>query len=441
MGGEPGDVMESPQELLAFAKDLFPINRSLTGPGNRETLRRIQEKVPTLAVHEVPSGTECFDWKVPPEWVVHEAYLVSPSGERFADFAVNNLHLVGYSTPIDQEMSLEELQPHLYSLPGQPDAIPYVTSYYAPRWGFCLTDRERQKLAPGQYRAVIRSELRADGHMTYGECLLPGESNDEVLLSTYICHPSMANNETSGMVVTTALAMWLQNQPKRRYTYRIVFIPETIGSIYYVSRHREYLREHVRAGFVVTCVGDDRSYSYLPSRRGGTLADRVALHVLSMHAPDFRRWSFLDRGSDERQYCSPHVDLPVASVMRTKYAAYPEYHTSLDNFDVVTGDGLYGAYTALCRCLDVLERDRVVRAVYPCEPQLGKRGLYSTLSQARAPGEVTERKLRYIDLLAYADGEESLLGIAERLGFPFAQVADAADHLLSHGLIEVVDTN
>ncbi len=386
--------------------------------------------MPDLQIHEVPSGSQVFDWTVPDEWNITEARLTGPDGEVIADFSYSNLHVVGYSEPVDLMLPLEELQEHLHSRPDLPEAIPYVTSYYARRWGFCLKHSVRQKLRPGMYHAVIKSTL-APGHLTYGELVLPGKSDKEVFLSTYVCHPSMANNELSGPVVATALARWLLAAP-RHYTYRIVFVPETIGSITYLSRNYQQLRERVIAGFNLTCLGDDRAYSYLPSRKGDTLADRVALHVLRHFAPDFVSYTYHDRGSDERQYCAPGIDLPLCSVMRTKYHVFPEYHTSLDDCSLVTEKGLQGGFEIMRKILEALEENATFQCRVLCEPQLGRRGLYPTLSTRYS---CTEQVDLMMDLLAYADGTMTLLDEAEAVGADIFRCSAVMRQLEEQGVV------
>lgn len=421
-------------ELHAFARELFPICRSLTGDGVRETLRRIQEKLPEgvrLRLSEVPSGTRVFDWTIPDEWNIRAGYVLDPSGRKIIDFKKHALHVVGYSEPVDKTLTLEELQPHLHSLPAHPEAIPYVTSYYRRTWGFCLPHSQRRRLKKGRYRAVIDSTL-APGSMTYGELLLPGRSSKEVLLSTYVCHPWMGNNEVSGPVVTTFLARWLASLPERRLSYRIVFVPETIGAIAYISRNLAELKERVVAGYQITCVGDERAYTYLPSRSGRTLADRVAAHVIKHHAPGFKLSSWLDRGSDERQYCSPGVDLPVASLMRSKYGEYPEYHTSLDDLSLITPAGLGGAYELYVKCLRLLEANRRYRVTTLCEPQLGKRGLYPTLS---TKDSYTRDLWLLCNVIDSCDGEKDLIDIAELLKVPADSVYPIIEKLKTAELI------
>jgi aminopeptidase-like protein len=423
------------REMHALAAELFPLPRSLTGNGVRDTLKILRRHLPKLQIHEVPTGTKCFDWVVPPEWNCREAFILTPNGDRIADFAVSNLHVVGYSTPVDATVSLEELQQHLYSLPEQPDAIPYITSYYEERWGFCLTHRQRESLGPGKYTVRIDSKL-APGSLTYGEFFIPSNAGNgqEIFLSTYVCHPSLANNELSGPVVTTFLAKWIAALPQRNFSYRIVFIPETIGSITYLSRNLADMKKRIVAGFNVSCVGDDRAYSYLPSRSGDTPADRVALHVLKHISPGFVRYTFLDRGSDERQYCSPGVDLPVATVMRTKYGAYPEYHTSLDDLNLITPSGLSGGFSALAHCILCLEKNETLQTTVLGEPQLGQRGLYPTLSSKGTMGQVKTM----MNLLAYCDGKQDLLNIAETIGVPMWECFQVVETLKANQLLRSV---
>lgn len=419
------------EKIIQLCETLFPICRSITGNGVRQTLGVIKDHLPELQIHEVPTGTPAFDWTVPKEWNINDAYVIDPDGKKIIDFKKSNLHVVGYSIPVDQTISLEELQQHLYSLPEQPDAIPYVTSYYKERWGFCLTEKQRRKLRPGQYKVYIDSSL-TEGSLTYGELVIQGAKEKEIFLSTYICHPSMANNELSGPAVTTFLAKWLQDLESRQYTYRIIFIPETIGSIVYLSRNLDRLKKNVVAGFNITCVGDNRAYSYLASRYGDTLADRVAKHVLSHLHPDFITYSYLDRGSDERQYCSPGVGLPVVSVMRTKYGEYPEYHTSLDNIDLISPEGLAGSFEVLQKCIECLEYNEILQTTVLCEPQLGKRGLYPTISMKKSASIVKDM----MNLLAYCDGSNDLIQVAELIRKPAWELTETVEKLKEHSLLK-----
>lgn len=397
------------QEMYNWAVDLFPINRSLSGNGVRQTLKYIKNIIPELEINEVPSATKCFDWTIPQEWNCEDAYIIDPDGNKICDFKVHNLHLVGYSTPIDQEIEYEELVQHLYYIENQPTAIPYITSYYSQRWGFCISFNEFKRLKKGRYKVKINSELK-DGYLTYGEIKIQGKSEKEIFLSTYICHPSMANNELSGPVVTTALVNFIKSLTNRKYSYRVVFIPETIGSITYLSRNIEAMKKNIIAGFNVTTVGDDRSYSYIPTRYGNTLSDKVSKHILQNI--EHIKYTFLDRGSDERQYCSPGVDLPVATLCRTKFGQYPEYHTSLDDLTIISPEGLYGGYDKLKKAIELLEYNDYYRVNVLCEPQLGKRGLYPTIS-TKTSGSTVRKMMNFI---AYADGNNDLIDIANIIG-------------------------
>lgn len=419
-------------EIYALAERLWPLNRSISGDGLRKTLQILQEFLPELDLIEIPTGTRAFDWTVPEEWEVRSAWIEDESGNRIVDLSENNLHLVGYSIGIDQVMSLEELQPHLHSLPDQPEAIPYVTSYYERNWGFCLAHRQRQSLRPGNYRVYIDAR-HFDGAISLGEAIFPGDSDEEIFFSTYCCHPSMANNELSGPCVATALAQSVSEMGKRRYTYRFVFVPETIGSIAYLARNLNHLRATVQAGFNLTCVGDERAWSYLPSRNSATLADRVALHCLKHLAPGFKRYQWRERGSDERQYCAPGIDLPVASVMRSKYHEYPEYHTSLDRLgETVTLNGLGQTIEFYSRMVALLESNCCPVATVLGEPQLGKRGLYAGTSKIGSAA--SSRSL--LEVLTWADGSHDLIEIADRAGLPAWDLIEPLRTLADHGLTE-----
>lgn len=416
--------------LFRWMEDLFPVCRSITGQGVRATLSYLKKILPQLQIHSVPSGYKAFDWEVPEEWNISEAYIEDCEGNVVLDIRNNNLHIVSYSTPVDLYLSREELDSHLHSLPELPEAIPYITSYYEKRWGFCLTHIQRMNLKDGTYHVVIKSELSA-GILNYGELILPGQTDDEVFVSTYICHPSMANNELSGPCVVAAFADWLCRQPKLHHTYRIIFVPETIGSIVYLSKHLDWMKKHTVAGFNVTCVGDNGSFSYIQSRYGNTKADKIIDYALRRYSQQPKVYSYLERGSDERQYCSPLVNLPVVSIMRSKFGTFPEYHTSLDNLNFVTSRALGQSCDMLINIAKILENDFTYRVVLPCEPQLGKRGLYPTLGSAS--NRTAVRSL--MNLLAYCDGTNSLLDISEIINVDFFECADLINTLVDSDLI------
>ena len=423
------------EKMYALCSRLFPICRSLTGNGVRTTLRALQEICPAMTLHEVPTGTQVFDWTVPKEWNIRDAWIKNSKGEKILDFQETNLHVMGYSLPIDKKVSLSELLPLIHTQPDQPDAIPYVTSYYKERYGFCMTQNQKDALPEDTYHIYIDSELK-DGSLTYGEIRIPSTegNDDEIFLSTYVCHPSMANNELSGPAVTIYLAKWLWEKKCRRYNYRIIFIPETIGAITYLSRHLSEMKERIRAGFNISCVGDDRTYSYVASRYGDTLADKVAKNVLSFHYPKYKSYSFLQRGSDERQYNAPGVDLPVCAVCRSKYGEYPEYHTSKDDMGLISPSGLRGAYEVYRDMIEALEYNQTYRIRCLGEPQLGKRDLYPTVSQKHCYGDARSM----MNFIAYADGMNDIIDISDRIQIPVKQILPIAEKLLEKDLLECV---
>lgn len=422
--------INSGKEMYSLAKTLYPICRSLTGNGVRETLEIIKNIIPDLIIHEIPSGTSVFDWVVPEEWNIKGGWIETMNGERVIDFQNNNLHILGYSTPINMVLSREELFKHIYTLPDQPDLIPYVTSYYTKRWGFCMSENQKNNLCDEKYRVVIDSTLE-NGSLTYADLIIPGETTDEIFFSTYVCHPSMANNEISGPVVVTELIKFIQQLPNRRFTYRIVFIPETIGSIVYLDRNFDLMKQRIKAGFVVTCVGDAATYSYVASRYGNTLADKVAKNVLQFHAPNYKSYSYLHRGSDERQYCAPGIDLPVCSICRSKYGEYSEYHTSADNLSFISEDGLFGAFNVYKQICIILEANYYYEITCKGEPQLGKRGLYPPISIKGTYNEVKAMS----DFLAYSDGSNDLIDISNIINQPVERLLKFIDKLLDNKLI------
>lgn len=423
--------MKPGQEMYDFAAKLFPIGRSLTGEGVRQSLEMIKLEIPELEIKSIPSKTQVFDWTVPQEWEIREGYIEDVRGNRIIDYHVNNLHVMGYSIPVDKYVSLEELLQYIKVEETQPDVVPYVTSYYSPKFAFCMSKKQRDSLLPGTYHMVIDSR-HFDGVLNYGELFLPGISEKEVLLSTYICHPSMANNEVSGPVLITWLVKWLKGLD-RRLSYRIVIVPETIGSIAYLSRNLSRMKERTIAGFVLTCVGDDRAYSYLETRKGDTLTDRVMKNVLRFAHPEYKTYSFLERGSDERQYNAPGVDLPVCDFCRSKYAEYPEYHTSADDMNLISPEGFQGSFDVMKQVIMALEYNNYYRVTCLCEPQLGKRGLYPTESRKGIYEEV--KKLT--NLIAYADGRSDLIDISSRIGVPVEELIPKVDKLCEAGLFEV----
>ena len=423
-------------EIYQFARELWPINRSITGEGVRETLKKISAHLPSLQIKSVRSGTKVFDWTVPNEWSVKKAYIITPSGEKICDFSKNNLSLIGYSASFKGTVNLSELKKHLYTLPDQPNAIPYITSYYEQKWGFCLSQKQFDSLENGNYEVIIDSKL-FDGVLNYGELFIKGKSEKEIFLSTYICHPSMANNELSGPTVVTFLTKWLQEIGETNFSYRIIFIPETIGSITYLSLNFEDMKNKIFAGFNVSCVGDNRAYSYVPSRNGNTLSDLVAKHVLKWTDPNFIEYSWLDRGSDERQYCAPGIDLPIASILRTKYGKYDEYHTSLDNFDnVVTPNGLNGGYWVLRKALEAIEKNKFYKTNVMCEPQMSKRNLYPTISTKENYRQTKVRTM--MNVITYCDNNHSLLEIAEKINVPIWDIYEHVEKLVENDLISEV---
>ncbi|HEF1154994.1 TPA: DUF4910 domain-containing protein [Campylobacter lari] len=420
--------------MYELACELFPICRSITGAGFRQSLKILDEAMGggILKIHSMTSGSKVFDWEVPAEWEINDAYIITPDGEKICDFRQNNLHVLNYSEGIDDEISLDELQEHLYSIENYPDAIPYVTSYYKRRWGFCIKHEDRVKLKEGKYKVFIDAKHHENGVLNYADLLIPSTQKikDEILISTYLCHPSMANNELSGPVVATFLAKWLLELKERKYNYRFVFIPETIGSIVYLNKHLKHLQKYTKAGFVLSCIGDDNAYSLIRTPSENTLADKVALHTLK-NKNNFKEFSFLDRGSDERQYCSPLVNLPVVGICRSKYLEYKEYHTSKDDLNFISEEGLQGGLKAMQEIIMNLEVNEIYQNTVFCEPNLGKRDLYHTINTSS-----TNDIPISCNFLAYCDGKNDVLDIASKLNMQAYKLKDLIEKLKFHGLIK-----
>lgn len=417
-------------EMYRFVTDLFPICRSITGEGARETLALIQKHAP-LDIHEIPSGTRVFDWIVPKEWNIREAWIKDPAGKKIIDLGNSNLHVLSYSAPVHARVSLKDLKEHLYSVPEHPDWIPYRTSYYNRNWGFCLPHHQLLGLSEGEYEVFIDSSLE-DGHLTYGECHLRGETEAEVLISTHICHPSLANDNLSGIAVAAFLAKHL-SKLSLRYSYRFLFIPGTIGSITWLSLNESKV-SRIKLGLVLTCLGDSGNFTYKKSRRGDAEIDRAVTEILKNSGEAFEIREFSPYGYDERQFCSPGFNLPVGCLMRTPHAQYPEYHTSADNLDFVRPENLADSLSKCLAIIALIERNRVYWNLNPkCEPQLGKRGIYSQIGGGT---DGNSRELALLWVLNLSDGRNSLLDIAERSNLKFSAVASAAQTLLDSGLLQ-----
>jgi len=416
--------------MYAMARELYPICRSITGNGVRETLEIIRRNIP-VALHEVKTGTPVFDWTIPKEWNIRDAYLIDPKGNKIIDFRESNLHVLNYSIPVNTRLTLDELKPHLFTIPEHPDWIPYRTSYYNENWGFCLSHNQYMGLEAGTYEAVIDSTLE-DGHLTYGEYYLEGETEEEILLSCHICHPSLCNDNLSGIAVTTQLAMLLAQQANRRYSYRFLFIPGTIGSITWLARNEDKIK-HIKHGLVVVCVGDEGKFTYKKSKKGNAEIDRAVLNVLSNRDDSFETVEFYPYGYDERQYCSPGINLSVGSLSRSSHGTFPQYHTSADNLDFIDPEYLEESLSLYRDVIDVLEHNKTYINQNPkCEPQLGKRGLYRKVG---APGEKKIDEMALLWILNMSDGTQSLLDITERSGMPFDDIYHAAMALQNTGLL------
>ncbi|XMD62734.1 zinc aminopeptidase, M28 family [Campylobacter lari subsp. concheus] len=420
------------KSMYELACELFPICRSITGEGFRQSLKVLDEAMGggILKIHSIASGSKVFDWEVPAEWEINDAFIITPNGEKICDFKQNNLHVLNYSEGINDEISLDELQEHLYSIEDYPDAIPYVTSYYKRRWGFCIKHKDRVKLKEGKYKVFIDAKHHENGVLNYADLLIPStqDAKDEILISSYLCHPSMANNELSGPVVAIFLAKWLLELEERKYNYRFIFTPETIGSIVYLSKHLKHLQKYTKAGFVLSCIGDDNAYSLIHTPSENTLADKVALHTLK-EKNNFKEFSFLYRGGNERQYCSPLINLPVVCICRTRFGDYKEYHTSKDDLNFISEKGLQGGLKAMQEIIMNLEVNKIYQITTFCEPNLGKRGLYHTINKKA-------KKPISANFLAYCDSKNDVLDIASKLNIQAYELKDLIEKLKFHGLIK-----
>ena len=418
-------------------RKLFHINRSLTGSGVRKTLNILKKEFPKLKIKKMRSRTKVFDWNIPAEWNVTDAYVIDKYNKKIIDFKKNNLHLIGYSIPIKKKISKKELFKNLYFLKNQPKAIPYITSYYKKRWGFSVSYNQykifnKRYYSDDKFKVIIKSNLNNKGTLNYAELILKGKSKKEILVSTYICHPSMANNELSGPIVSMGLINYFKNI-KLNKTLRFIFIPETIGSISYLSKNIKYLKKNIIGGYNLSCIGDERQHSCMFSKYQNSPSDEALIEAYKLlKIKNYKVYSFLKRGSDERQYNSPGVDLKISSIFRSKYGDYPEYHTSLDNFNLVTVKGCLGGFNVARKSIEILLKRKYPKYRIICEPQMGKRGLYHTLSKKN------KKKLTnsYLDFLQYADGTNSLEKISSLIKLDLNLVRKIYRILLSNKLVE-----
>ena len=419
--------------MIKVIKDLFPINRSILGPGFRKSLKYIKQIHPDLKIHSIKSGTKVFDWTVPKEWDVKEAYIMHSSGKKYADLKNSNLHIVSYSKKMNEIMSLEEIQKKIYTIPSKPNWIPYHTSYYKYDWGFCMTHNQKNSMPRGDYKIFINSSHK-NGILQYGEYFKKGISKKEIFFSTYLCHPSMANDELSGPALCTKIIEYIKNNYKSsNYSYRVIFIPETIGSIAYLSKNFKKLKKNMISGYVLSCVGDERCFSHVESRTGKTLSD-ISLKAALIGKKNVKKYSFLHRGSDERQYCSPNINLPVSTFCRSKFGSYKEYHTSADNFNVVTKKGLDGSFQIIKSIIDSFECGLTPINNNFCEPMMANHDLYYKIS----PPPKLDKNIRLrMDLLAYMDGSLNIFELSSLLNQPLNIVRNEVELLIKNKLVSI----
>lgn len=431
--------MREGESAYCLAKQIYPIYRSITGDGVRKTFEIINDYLGEIQLvqHEIPTGSKVYDWEVPKEWRIYNAYIENSAGEKVLDFKWNCLHVVGYSAPIDKWIDYKELLQIIYTQPNQPDVIPYVTSYYKETYGFCMSENQKKSLKPGKYHIYIDSEFY-NGSLTYAEVLLYGGVKKEILISTYSCHPSMGNDNCSGLALAAQLIKYLNSITNRHYTYRFVFVPETIGAIAFLSDkdNLKYLQRNCIGGYTLSCVGDDGEYSIIKTKSGNSLSDKVLQNILrfsSISRNSIKEYSYLERGSDERQYNSPGVNLSLAGFCRTKYWEFPEYHTSLDTIDFISPQGLQGSFNIMKQVLDAIEYNYYYETSVPCEPQLGKRGMYPTISQKGTYDYVKAM----LNFLGYADGKTDLIDISNMIEQSIERIIPIIEELKDKGLIDV----